>query len=241
MPRSEATQGLFWGGPRDFEPWSDNEDIRTGTLSPKFCTTTAGGRLTPTYDLTCNSPDTRRIFSARFEPGILRLKGRHLTSRPSLPQKLRKRYILKKNVEANLPETVCIENYSLAKDIDDGNLQILLNMGQVSDMGAKESISIDDDILTEVPIKNVNVIIQKHTNKDSSDDDECNMNENISDKEQLSIKSYGCFLDTVPELEKFATSQGDAEMLEILKNTRILTKRRIIHKKICTENNAGLF
>ncbi|GBN65512.1 hypothetical protein AVEN_124379-1 [Araneus ventricosus] len=108
-------------------------------------------------------------------------------------------------------------------------------------MGAKEFISIDDDILTEVPINNVNVIIQKHTNKDSSDDEECNINENISDKEQLSIKSYGCFLDIVPELEEFATSQGDAEMLEILRNTRILTKRRIINKKISRENNAGLF
>ncbi|GBO40422.1 hypothetical protein AVEN_57743-3 [Araneus ventricosus] len=86
----------------------------------------------------------------------------------------------------------------------------------------------------EVPIDNVNTIIQRHTKKDSSDDDECNINESISDKEQLSIKSYGSFLDTVPELEKFAMSQGDAEILELLKNTRILAERRIIHKKICT-------
>ncbi|GBL78094.1 hypothetical protein AVEN_143389-1 [Araneus ventricosus] len=108
-------------------------------------------------------------------------------------------------------------------------------------MSAKEFISIDDDILTDIHIDNVNDIIQRHTNKDSSDNDECNINESISDKEQLSIKSYGSFLDTVPELEKFAISQGDAEMLELLKNTRILTERRIIHKKICTESNAGLF
>ncbi|GBL95031.1 hypothetical protein AVEN_187535-1 [Araneus ventricosus] len=81
-------------------------------------------------------------------------------------------------------------------------------------MSVKEFISIDGNIFTEVPIDNVNDIIQRHTNKDSSDDDECNINENISNKEQLSIKSYGTFLDTVPELEKFAISQGDAEMLE---------------------------
>ncbi|GBN96224.1 hypothetical protein AVEN_156223-1 [Araneus ventricosus] len=87
-------------------------------------------------------------------------------------------------------------------------------------MSAKEFILIHD-ILTDVPINNVNDIIQKHTNKDISDDDECNINENISDKEQPSIKWNGCFLDAVPELEKFARSQEDAEMLEILKNTRI--------------------
>ncbi|GBM60681.1 hypothetical protein AVEN_62631-1 [Araneus ventricosus] len=94
-------------------------------------------------------------------------------------------------------------------------------------MSAKEFISIDDDILPEVPIDNVNDIIQRHTDKDSSDDDECNINESISDKEHLSIKSCGSFLDTVPELEKFAISQRDSEM----KNKRILTERRIIHKK----------
>ncbi|GBL86457.1 hypothetical protein AVEN_164610-1 [Araneus ventricosus] len=108
-------------------------------------------------------------------------------------------------------------------------------------MSAKEFISIDNDILTEVPIDNVNDIIQRHTNNDSSDDDECNINENISDKEQLTIRSYRSFLDTVPELEKFAKSQGDAEMLQLFKNTRILTKRRIILIKICTVNNVGLF
>ncbi|GBM42464.1 hypothetical protein AVEN_139898-1 [Araneus ventricosus] len=95
--------------------------------------------------------------------------------------------LVKKIVEANLPENVCIENYSSAKDIDVSDLQILLNNSKVSDMNAKEFISIDDDILTEVPIDNMNDIIQRHTNKDSSDDDEYNLNENISDKEQLSI------------------------------------------------------
>ncbi|GBN73422.1 hypothetical protein AVEN_127762-1 [Araneus ventricosus] len=94
-------------------------------------------------------------------------------------------------------------------------------------MSAKEFISIDHDILTEVPIYNVNDIIQRHTENDSSHDVECNINENISDKEQLSIKSYGTFLDTVLELQKFAMSQGDVEMLQLLKNMRILTERAI--------------
>ncbi|GBN67323.1 hypothetical protein AVEN_160987-1 [Araneus ventricosus] len=78
----------------------------------------------------------------------------------------------------------------------------------------------DDDILTEVPIDNVNDIIQMHMNKDSSDGDECNINQNISDKEELYIKSYVSFLDTVPKLEKFAISQGYAEILELLMNIK---------------------
>ncbi|GBL78364.1 hypothetical protein AVEN_42885-1 [Araneus ventricosus] len=31
--------------------------------SPSFHATPTGGRLTPTYDLACNRPHTRRIFS----------------------------------------------------------------------------------------------------------------------------------------------------------------------------------
>ncbi|GBN90362.1 hypothetical protein AVEN_229835-1 [Araneus ventricosus] len=95
-------------------------------------------------------------------------------------------------------------------------------------MSAKEFISIDNDILTEVPIDNVNDIIKRHTNNESIDDVECNINENIFDKEQLIIKSYGSFLDTEPEFEKLAISRGDDEMLELFKNTRILTERRLI-------------
>ncbi|GBM52161.1 hypothetical protein AVEN_265634-1 [Araneus ventricosus] len=71
------------------------------------------------------------------------------------------------------------------EDIDASNLQSLLKNDKVSDMGVKEFISIDDDILTKVPIHNVTDLIQRHTNNDSNDDDECNINENISDKEQL--------------------------------------------------------
>ncbi|GBM68679.1 hypothetical protein AVEN_255402-1 [Araneus ventricosus] len=87
-----------------------------------------------------------------------------------------------------------MEKHSSTEDIDVRDLQFCLNNGNFSDMSAKEFISINNDILTEVPIDNVNVIIQRHMNNDSSDADECNMNEDISDKEELSIKSYGSFL-----------------------------------------------
>ncbi|GBM73703.1 hypothetical protein AVEN_177751-1 [Araneus ventricosus] len=108
-------------------------------------------------------------------------------------------------------------------------------------MSAKEFISIDVDILTEVPIDNVNDIIQRNMNNDSSDDDECNISEDISDKEELSIKSYGSFSDIVSELEKFALSQGDVKMLELLKNTTLLTERRIIRKRYVQKTMLGYF
>ncbi|GBN71554.1 hypothetical protein AVEN_145057-1 [Araneus ventricosus] len=95
-------------------------------------------------------------------------------------------------------------------------------------MSTKEFIPVDNDTLTEIPIDNVNDIIQRHLNNVGNDGDECNINRNISNKEQLSIKSHGSFLDTVPELQKFAISQGNAEMLELLKNTRILTNKRYV-------------
>ncbi|GBO22799.1 hypothetical protein AVEN_29626-1 [Araneus ventricosus] len=47
--RFEATRGLFWVGPRHFEPQSDaEEDTRAGTPSPNFRTTSAGGHMSPT-------------------------------------------------------------------------------------------------------------------------------------------------------------------------------------------------
>ncbi|GBL82376.1 hypothetical protein AVEN_252530-1 [Araneus ventricosus] len=146
-------------------------------------------------------------------------------------KEISKQTIQKYFIEANFPANVCIEKHSSTVDIDVRDLQILLNNGNFSDMSAKEFISIDDDILTEVPIDNVNDIIQRYMSNDSSDDDECNINEDISDKEELSMKSYGSFLDTVSELEKFTLSQRVVEMLELLKNTTILTERRIIHKR----------
>ncbi|GBN24211.1 hypothetical protein AVEN_227886-1 [Araneus ventricosus] len=144
-------------------------------------------------------------------------------------KEIRKQTIQKCFAEANFPANVCIEKHSSTEDIDVRDLQILINNGNFTDTSAKEFISIDNNILTEVPIDNMNGIIQRHMNNDSSNVDECSINEDIPDKEELSIKSYGSFLDTVSELEKFALNQGDAEMFELLKNTTILTQRRIIH------------
>ncbi|GBM18164.1 hypothetical protein AVEN_151707-1 [Araneus ventricosus] len=62
--RFEATRGLFWDGSRHFEPWSDDEgDTLASTPSPNFHATPTGGRLATAYDLACNRPHTRRIFS----------------------------------------------------------------------------------------------------------------------------------------------------------------------------------
>ncbi|GBM00423.1 hypothetical protein AVEN_179232-1 [Araneus ventricosus] len=64
MSQFEATRGLFWDRPPNFEPRSDDEDdTRAGTPSPNFRTTPTEGHLPRTYDLTCNRPNTRRIFS----------------------------------------------------------------------------------------------------------------------------------------------------------------------------------
>ncbi|GBO26199.1 hypothetical protein AVEN_146847-1 [Araneus ventricosus] len=103
-------------------------------------------------------------------------------------KEISKQTIQKCFVEANFPADGCIENHLTTEDIDVRDLQILLNNGNFSDMNAKEFISIDYNILTEVPIDNVNDIIQRHMKNGSSDDDECNINEDISDKEELSIK-----------------------------------------------------
>ncbi|GBM45108.1 hypothetical protein AVEN_251836-1 [Araneus ventricosus] len=62
--RFEATRGLFWDGPRNFEPRSDEEDdISAGLSSPNFRAIPVEGCLATTYDLACNRPHTRRIFS----------------------------------------------------------------------------------------------------------------------------------------------------------------------------------
>ncbi|GBN70294.1 hypothetical protein AVEN_249713-1 [Araneus ventricosus] len=61
---TKSTRGLFWDGPRKFEPRSDDEhDAWDGTPSPKFNATPAGGRLATTYDLACSRSHTRWIFS----------------------------------------------------------------------------------------------------------------------------------------------------------------------------------
>ncbi|GBM06323.1 hypothetical protein AVEN_121369-1 [Araneus ventricosus] len=62
---AQASRGLFWDGPLNFEPQPDDEDDTwAGSSSPSFHATPAGGRLATTYDLACNRPHTRRIFSA---------------------------------------------------------------------------------------------------------------------------------------------------------------------------------
>ncbi|GBM08649.1 hypothetical protein AVEN_52482-1 [Araneus ventricosus] len=58
------TQRLFWNGLCNFELWSENEDnTLTGTPSPNYCSTQAGGCLANTYDFTCNKSHTWRNFS----------------------------------------------------------------------------------------------------------------------------------------------------------------------------------
>ncbi|GBM34462.1 hypothetical protein AVEN_106705-1 [Araneus ventricosus] len=57
--RFETTRGLFWD---DFVILNPGQMTRT-TPSPNFHATPTGGRLATTYDLACNRPHTRRIFS----------------------------------------------------------------------------------------------------------------------------------------------------------------------------------
>ncbi|GBO18550.1 hypothetical protein AVEN_72040-1 [Araneus ventricosus] len=69
-------------GPRNFELRSDDEDdTRAATPSPNFHATPTGGRLATTYDLTCNRPHTRRIFSGilyrTWNPTILKPRPYH--------------------------------------------------------------------------------------------------------------------------------------------------------------------
>ncbi|GBM82178.1 hypothetical protein AVEN_178935-1 [Araneus ventricosus] len=59
--RFEATRGLFWDEPRNFEPRSDDkDDTLAGNPSPNFHTTPAGAHLAPTYDSPCSRPSTGR-------------------------------------------------------------------------------------------------------------------------------------------------------------------------------------
>ncbi|GBN67026.1 hypothetical protein AVEN_3550-1 [Araneus ventricosus] len=53
--------------------------------SPSFHATPTGGRLATTYDLTCNGPHTRRIFSG-IGSRTRWLQSRDLTTRPPRPR-----------------------------------------------------------------------------------------------------------------------------------------------------------
>ncbi|GBN39986.1 hypothetical protein AVEN_73269-1, partial [Araneus ventricosus] len=58
--------------------------------SPNFHATPAGGRLTTTYDLTCNRPTHGgSSVESGFEPGTLRPQSWDLTTRPPRPRQLR--------------------------------------------------------------------------------------------------------------------------------------------------------
>ncbi|GBO23902.1 hypothetical protein AVEN_200714-1, partial [Araneus ventricosus] len=59
-----ATRGLFWDGPCNFKPRSDDrDDTWAGTPSPGFRATPAGGRLATKRDVASNGSHTQRIFS----------------------------------------------------------------------------------------------------------------------------------------------------------------------------------
>ncbi|GBO17154.1 hypothetical protein AVEN_197678-1 [Araneus ventricosus] len=79
MSRFEATRGIISYGARYFESWSDDEDDAwAGTPSPNFRASPTAGRLAITYDLACNRPHTRRIFSGigfrTYDPLVPRSK-----------------------------------------------------------------------------------------------------------------------------------------------------------------------
>ncbi|GBN38764.1 hypothetical protein AVEN_47561-1 [Araneus ventricosus] len=62
--RFEATRRQFWDGPRNLNLGQMTRTTpELAPLSPNFHATPTGGRLTTTYNLTCNGPHTRRIFS----------------------------------------------------------------------------------------------------------------------------------------------------------------------------------
>ncbi|GBO45515.1 hypothetical protein AVEN_91223-1 [Araneus ventricosus] len=62
--RFEATLELSWDGSRNFEPRADDRTTpELAPHSPNFHATSTGGRLATTYNLVCNRPRTRRIFS----------------------------------------------------------------------------------------------------------------------------------------------------------------------------------
>ncbi|GBM60227.1 hypothetical protein AVEN_47898-1 [Araneus ventricosus] len=80
----EATRGLLWDRPRNFEPRSDDEDVNwAGTPSSNFRATPTGGRLASKYNLAWL---TWQICSGIwFRTWNPQPQSRDLSTRPPLP------------------------------------------------------------------------------------------------------------------------------------------------------------
>ncbi|GBO46323.1 hypothetical protein AVEN_163349-1 [Araneus ventricosus] len=80
--RFEAPRGLFWDGPRNFGPRSDDEDDAwAGASSSSFRTAPAGGRLA-FYVGSAGPIHGASSVESGFGPGALRPQSRDLTTRP---------------------------------------------------------------------------------------------------------------------------------------------------------------
>ncbi|GBM42648.1 hypothetical protein AVEN_221760-1 [Araneus ventricosus] len=92
---SAVTRGLFWDGPRNFEPWSDDEEP-VSTLS-KLPRHTNGSTFCPGG---FGMHQARLLGGSSIEPGFelgtLRLRNRDLSTRPQRPPQDSKSKILKK-------------------------------------------------------------------------------------------------------------------------------------------------
>ncbi|GBL82895.1 hypothetical protein AVEN_106409-1 [Araneus ventricosus] len=68
----EATRGLFWDGPRNFELWSDDEDDTRADTSPPNCRTKpAGALLTQVRFNEYHVHKNGGSAELGFEPGVL--------------------------------------------------------------------------------------------------------------------------------------------------------------------------
>ncbi|GBL84862.1 hypothetical protein AVEN_93884-1 [Araneus ventricosus] len=84
----QSTRSLCWGGPRNFEPRSDDEDdARAGTSLSKLPLHARGrafGPLRMIWRATGPIHEGPSMESG-FEPGALRPQSRDLTTRPPCP------------------------------------------------------------------------------------------------------------------------------------------------------------
>ncbi|GBL75084.1 hypothetical protein AVEN_243859-1 [Araneus ventricosus] len=104
-PRFEAARGVFGDKPRNFEPWSvDEETPEPASSSPNFLITPAGGRST----LGKFKVDNAHIYSglsvdSGLEPTTLLSVSRDSATKPPWPQyHLEIRNSKKKNPKENL-------------------------------------------------------------------------------------------------------------------------------------------